>query len=130
MIQRGDGTWQFISKEGRREDGGGSSNNASSGGPALRAVDLNYKTLKDFFADKQHSRYNRFAMVSVSDVNIVESTMRQAANSSYHLLCANCGTAVNNALEAGGVNVGYFITPNSQLSAITSRNVIHWYYER
>ncbi|RYD97756.1 MAG: hypothetical protein EOP54_09895 [Sphingobacteriales bacterium] len=130
LIQKQDGTWQFISKEGREEEGGGSSNNALSGGPALKAVDLNYKTLGDFFADKKQSRYKRFAMVSVRDVNTVETTMRRAANAKYNIICANCGTAVNNALEVGGVKVGYFITPNSQFSAITSRNLIHWYYER
>ncbi|OJV54982.1 MAG: hypothetical protein BGO31_16740 [Bacteroidetes bacterium 43-16] len=130
LVQKQDGTWQFISKEGRDEDGDGSSNNALSGGPALKAVDVNYKTLSDFFADKNQSRYNRFAMVIISDVNKVETTMRQAANSKYNLICANCGTAVNNTLEVGGVKVGYYITPNSQFSAITSRNVIYWYYER
>ena len=75
-------------------------------------------------------RYNRFAMVCVSDVNKVESVMLRQAYADYHIIGANCGTAVNDALKAGGVKVGYFITPNSQFSAITSRNVIHWYYER
>ncbi len=124
--------WVFFSKEGRAENPNGSTsgNNPSSGGPALAPIRETYVTFDDFLKNSDHINYNRFIEVNISNVNKVKDVMWREANSYYNILFNNCGTAVNRALEAGGVAPGWFITPNSQFSAIPYKNQIIWQYER
>lgn len=103
--------WKLISKEGRVKEPWYS--NELTGGPALKPLIKEFKTLNDFREaqknDPNLSGYTqdiRFKTNKMQDEAATEATMK-SAQSWYNATWANCGDAVSHGLEAAGLDPGY-----------------------
>jgi hypothetical protein len=106
--------WTFISKEGRNKEPWYS--NEVSGGPALKPLIKEFKTLEDFRNaqkdDKNLGGYTEDVRLNTTpeqDKKAKETTT-DSAESWYSVLFANCADAVSDGLKSAGLDPGYNTT--------------------
>jgi RHS repeat-associated protein len=103
--------WQFISKEGRRDQEGDSFLAPLIGGPALEPATSPFSTLDEFMVSDlvgDGTKYDKGYLIKSSKNSEMEKAALKSAKSYYNFLLNNCADAASAALKAGGLDPGYF----------------------